>query len=404
MGSPHPPLSGIRVLAVENFIAGPVASMWLADAGAEVVKIEHPETGDQARNLAPFRDSDGERRSMSFMRANRNKKSVALDIKDERGHQLVLDLIRSADVFLENLNPTALSRQGLDYESVRSVAPSIIYVSVSGYGRGVRPSPLTGLTAFDAVGQAASGLMWRPSGATEAPVYLGFPLTDLYAATLAVTGTYQALFHRERTGEGAHVDISLVDGGAALNELSIISYSSLGTRPQPGLHALTAPFGAYLAADGYVVIGVLGEAIWQRFSTAIGAPELLDRKEFADGILRHKNLALLMETLQPWLDIRTVEQVVAELSAHGVPSAPVVDIDGVLASEHLRQRGMLIDVEDPVWGSITMAGNPLKTSLVPDDAVRPAPALGADTDEVLMSWLQSDPGTIATLREQSVIA
>jgi formyl-CoA transferase len=397
------PLEGIRVLALENFIAGPVASMWLADAGAEVVKIERPHVGEQSRGLSPSRGSGDEARSLSFLRANRNKRSVALDIKSLAGREVLQRLLAHTDILVENLNPTALSRLGLDYASLRDRFPRLVYVSVSGYGRGLRPSPEAGAPAFDVIGQAASGLMWRPQGAGDTPRYLGFPLTDVFASTIAVAGTYQALFARERTGRGAHVDVSLVDGGAALNELSIIMRSALGVRPAPGLHALTAPFGAFEAKDGWLVIGVLGDAVWRRFVAVIDAPEMLADPRLRDGTTRHANLPVIMEHLGPWLAARTVEQAVGELGAGDVPAAPVLDVDDLLKSAHLRARGMLVEVDDPAWGRVTMAGNPLKTSLVPHDLARPAPGLGADTDDVLTGWAGVAPDELTALRSTGVI-
>lgn len=397
------PLEGIRVLALENFIAGPMASMWLADAGAEVVKVERPGSGDQARDVAPVRQRDGRRQSMAFVRANRNKRSLTLDIKSEAGREVLLELIGAADIVLENLNPTALARLGLDHDSLRPRFPRLIYVSVSGFGRSLRPSPLMDRTAFDVVGQAMSGLMWRPEGAVDQPRYLGFPLADIYAATVAVSGTYQALFHRERTGRGAYVDVSLVDGAVALNELSIVMRSMLGAETQPGLHALAAPFGAYRARDGYVVLGVLGEAVWRRFVAALGIQEAADRPEFADGVSRHRHSQELMALVQPWLDERDVAEVVDTLAAYDVPAAPVLDVDGLLASDHLQARGMLLNVDDPVWGPVMVAGNPLKTSIVPTDLAAAAPGLGADTEQVLSGWLGMGEARLAALRDRGVI-
>src|ERR1700722_15792931 len=391
------PLEGVRVLALENFIAGPVASMWLADAGAEGVKIEKPGGGDQARGLEPARTSGSERRSLSFIRANRNKKSVALDIKSPSGRAVLKRLIARADIVLENLNASALARLQLDYDSLSSEFPRLIYVSISGYGRGLRPSPDTASPAFDVVGQAVSGLMWRPEGADKRPHYLGFPMADIYASTVALAGTYQALYARERTGKGSFVDVSLVDGAAALNELSIIMYGAFREIQAPGLHALTAPFGAFQAKDGWVVIGVLGESVWQRFAAAIEAPQLLARPELANGVLRHKNLSVIVEVLDAWLASRTVREVVQILGSYDVPAAPVLNVDQVLESEHLQARGMLMTIDDPVWGPTVVAGNPVETSLVPHDLSDPPPALGADTADVLSTWIGASQAELESL-------
>lgn len=382
------PLAGIRVLALENFIAGPVASMWLADAGAEVVKIERPDGGDSSRSLPPFAERNGERRSISFLRANRNKLSVTLDLKSDEGRATFLQLVDVADVVLENLNPTAMQRLDLSVHVLRERNPELIYTAISGFGRReFGEAPLGDLTGFDVLGQAMGGLMWRAEGTGDRPRYLGFPITDIYAATLAVSGTYQALFKRARFGGGAYVDISLMDGAIALNELSLIVCSATGRVAPPGLHALTAPFGAYRARDGFVAIGVLGEAIWRRFTDAIGRPDLRERPEFATGVSRHENEAPLMEAVQPWLDARTVDEILAVFLRHGVPASRVNDVDDILRSEHAWARGMLMPIDDPIWGRVTMAGNPIKSTATPDTPPQPPPRLGADNEDVLDRWL-----------------
>lgn len=398
------PLDGIRVLAVENFMAGPVASMWLADAGAEVVKIERPGSGDQARSLAPYKELDGQRYSIAFNRANRNKQSVTLDLKTPEGHDIFLQLVAEADVLLENLNPTAMTGLGFGYEDMKAVNPRLIYASVSGFGRDDHlPSPYGNRAAFDIVGQAMSGLMLRPAGAEVEPVYLGFPLADLYAASLAVTGIYQALFARERTGTGAHIDISLVDASILLNELGIALYSATGQMPSPGLHALTAPFGAYCVADGDIVIGVLGEPVWQRFAVAVDMPELVERPEFADGLLRHCNHKLLLEAVQPWLSAHSVEEAIAQFERHDVPAAPLLNIDGVIQSPHTIARQMVVDVEDPAWGTLKIAGNPIKSTMAAEMPVKPPPLLGADTQHVLNEWIGMDRQRIDALRSKGIL-
>lgn len=387
------PLTGVKVITLENFIAGPLATMWLADAGAEVVKIEAPTGGDQSRNVEPQRERDGLTRGLSFLRANRNKKSVALDLKDEKDRATFWRLIEVADVFLENLNPSSLERLGVTYKEMSARNPSIIYATVSGFGvPEFNEGELPLSTAFDIVAHAMSGLLFRPEGSEEKPVYAGFPLADIFASSMAQAGVYQALFHRERTGEGARIDIALLDGAVALNELSLIMTGALGEIPPPGLHGFTAPFGAYKASDGYVVVGVLGEPVWRRFTEAIGKPELAQREEFGSGIRRHRNLVELDAEIDEWLGVRTVDEVIAALKKHQVPVAPAMNTDTVLESDYLRQRGMIVTVDDPVWGPTKMAGNPLHSSLLEEMQLVPGPELGADSDDVISRWLGDERG------------
>jgi formyl-CoA transferase len=398
------PLDGIRVLAVENFIAGPVASMWLADAGAEVVKVERPDGGDQARSVPPLRERDGEVRSMSFIRSNRNKKSIAVDLADPEGRELFCELAAKADVVLENLRPGSMRKLGLDAATLRARDERLVYVSVTGFGQDdVLPSPLTDRGAFDIVGQALSGLMFRPEAADAAPVYLGFPLADLYAATLAACGTYQALFARERTGRGAHVDISLVDGTLFLNELAVVLHQVRGAAPAPGIHGLAAPFGAYRTSDGWVVIAVLGQPTWARFVKAVDIPEITESVELNDEAIRPTRRDLLDAVLEPWLAARRTDEVVALLESHGVPVSRCVDVDEAVAMEHTAARAMLVSIEDPVWGTLRTVANPLKSTNQRTTPATPPPALGAHTEAVLRDWLGWDRAEIDRLQGRGVL-
>jgi CoA:oxalate CoA-transferase len=387
------PLKGVRVLTIENFISAPIATMWLADAGADVVKVEIPGAGDTARGVQPIREQDGDRRSLSFIRANRNKRSIELDLKNPEGKAKFDALLAKADIFVENLRPTALKDLGLTYERVRQINPGIIYGAISGFGLPeFNEGDLPFLPAFDIVAQAMGGLMFRPEGSDLAPVYAGFPLGDIFASSNLQSAIYQALYHRERTGQGACIDISMLDGVVAFNELALIMYGALGVIASPGQHGLSAPFGAYPTADGHVVIAVLGEPVWHRFATAIGRPDIADLPEFGSGFSRHQNRDALDAHIWSWLSGLTTAEVLEQLGAHNVPASPVLNASQVIELEHLHQRGMVVTVEDPVWGPVRMAGNPLHSSLMDKMPLAPAPHLGADSDAVVSDWLdrQSD--------------
>jgi CoA:oxalate CoA-transferase len=382
------PLNGIRVLTVESFIAGPMASMWLADAGAEVVKIESPAGGDTARNVPPLRGEGDGSQSLSFIRANRNKRSITLDLKSTEGKETFHSLLREADVFLENANPAALPRLGLTYEELNKVNPRIIYAAVSGFGLPeFNEGTLPYLTAFDITAQAMGGLLLRPEGAEGGAVYPGYPLADIFAAANLQSAIYQALFNRERTGEGACIDISMFDGAVAMNELAIIMHATFGHIPAPGAHSLGGPFGAYTASDGEVVLGILGQPVWARFTAAIGRPELIDVPEYATGLMRHEHRAELRTLIDEWMVQLRTDEVLELLGRFDIPAAPVWNVDDVVKLDYAKKRRTVISVVDPAWGSVTVAGNPLKSSLMSDEDPSAAPLLGADTEDVLREWL-----------------
>jgi CoA:oxalate CoA-transferase len=396
------PLAGIRVLTLENFISAPLATMWLADAGADVVKVEIPGVGDTSRGVQPVNEVDGQRRSLSFIRANRNKRSIELDLKDPTDRATFDDLLRTADIFVENLRPSAISAMGLTYKDVHAINPRIIYGAISGFGLPeFNGGDLPYLPALDVVAQAMGGLMFRPEGADVAPVYAGFPLADIFASANMQTAIYQALFNRERTGEGACLDISMLDGVVAFNELALIMKSTMDVDASAGMHGLSHPFGSYPTADGHIVIGVLGEPVWRRFANVMGRQDLLDLPEFGSGILRHQNREALDRHIVAWLGTMTTSEALDELRVHDVPSAPVLRMAEVLQLDNLHERGMVVTVDDPVWGPVPMAGNPLHSSLMKDMTVAPAPGLGEHTQEVLSEWLGASRHTADVVAARS---
>lgn len=390
---------------MENFLAGPLASMWLGDAGADVVKVESPKEGDYSRQGSPSRsDDNGVNQGVAFLRSNRNKKSIELDLKNPEGKRIFIQLAKQADILVENLRPGTMDRLELGWDVLHRANPKLIYVAVSGFGHGdVLPSPYSDRPAFDIVGQALGGLMYRPERADDRPTYLGFSLADLQGGILAVQGALLALFQRVRTGIGQKVDISLYDACLVLNELSITMYSISGIKPEPGLHAITAPFGAYETIDGYIVIAVLGEHIWKRFCEAIERPDLLDDDRFKDGISRQRNIKALNHIIDPWLRTRHQDEVIQTLLAFGVPSSKINDVEDLLHCPHVAARKMILNIDDPVWGRVAVTGNPIKMSGVAEAEISHPPLLGQHTDEVLRNWLDLDPVEITALRKNNVI-
>jgi CoA:oxalate CoA-transferase len=404
--SPSPALEGIRVLSLECFIAGPTASMWLADMGAEVIKIEQAGSGDPSRSLEPFKEN-GERRSLALLRANRNKKSLSLNLKSAEGKALFEKLLETADVVIDNLRPDALEKLGFTWQRMQKANPRLIYTSISGFGRADMSSgPYQDWPAFDIVGQAMAGLMQRPERSTTDPSYLGFPLADIQVGIVAVTGTLQALFQRTRTGLGQRVDVAMYDTALVMNELAMILNTSLGVVPAPGLHALSFPFGSYKARDGFIVIAVLGEKIWKiwdRFCKAIGRPELGCDPRLQSGVARNEHAGWLNPIIREWLADQPRDEAVAHLIAAGVPAAPVQDVDDIANCPQVAARDMLIEIDDPAWGPTRVLGQPIKTTGSPPPRRDAPPKLGEHTNALLQELLGLGEAEVEGLRTRGVV-
>jgi len=374
------PLEGVRVLAIENFLSGPYGSMLLADFGAEVIKVEPPE-GDGYRRATPNYETAEGRMSYSFLRVNRNKQSIVLDLKTPEGKDAFLRLVDEADVVWENLRPGAMDRLGLGWDALHERNPALIYATISGFGHGdVLPrGPYADLPAFDIVAQAMSGMMTRVGEEGQPPLYLGAPIADQLAGVMAAFGVVLALRTAEATGEGQHVDIAMYDVMVALNEQSIGHYSHFGVIPKRGLSPTSAPYGAFRAKDGWFAVGIASDWIWARFCTAIGRPELVTAEGLRTGMERSANQdAVLRPLIEAWASTRTASEAAFHLTDAGVPAAPVQDVADLFTDAHVAAREMLTTLDDPVVGKLTVAGNPVKLGAHPHVSARTAPQLGAD--------------------------
>ena len=320
----HAPLSGVRVLAIENFLAGPYGSMLLADFGAEVIKVEPP-SGDGYRHATPNYENDHGKMSYSFLRVNRNKRSVVIDLKTEHGREAFLRLVDEADVVWENLRPNAMVKLGLGWDVLRARNPKLVYATISGFGHGdVLPAgPYMEMPAFDIVAQAMSGMMTRVGEEGQIPLYLGAPLADQISGVMGAFGVSLALRAVEQTGEGQRVDIAMYDVMVSINEQSIGHYSHFGVVPKRGLSPTSAPYGAFRSKDGWVAIGIASDWIWARFCAAIGRPELVDQEGLRTGMQRSANQeAVLRPLIEDWASSLTSREVAELLSGAGVPAAP----------------------------------------------------------------------------------
>jgi len=398
------PLSGIRVIGMEQYMAGPYCTMLLADAGAEVIKIERPGKGDPRRGIPPFARKDDRKKAAGYMAYNRNKKSLALNLAAPEGKEVLRKLAAVSDVVVENLRPGATDKMGLGYEGLKGVNPRLIYAMISGFGRlpGFE-SAYSRRPAFDIVAEAMSGVMDLIGFEDRPPTYTLYGLADVYSGMVGAYGVLQALFMRERTGEGQLVDVSLLDNMLSLNERMVAEYSVSGKEPKRGKLEHLWPRGAFKCADGYVALNVPDDGIWARLATTIGRPELVDDPRSANGTSRAANADFLRPILEDWMTDKTRVEVVDAFNAAGMPTGPVYTAKDVFADDHFRVRGMLAEVDDPEVGPHTFARTPPHLSAASEIPLEASPALGAHTREVLEGILGYTPSDVEGLAREGVV-
>lgn len=375
---PNQPLDGVSVIELSTMIAGPYAGQMLGDLGADVIKIERPGRGELARDLEPKIGSE----SFYYLTANRNKRSLALDVTTDDGRDLFLDLAAEADVVLENFQPGFTERYGIDYSTVRERNTGIIYCSVSAYGE---TGPYRTDPGIDTTVQAMSGAMSMAREDGGKPMRSGLPMNDVMAALYATQGILTALFARVDTGEGEHVDVSLLDAGVA-GLTTRATYSLATGDPYPAFgrrHNYFAPEGAYEVADGDVQLSVVTDRHWEWFCDAIDAPALGRDERYAEVNRRVAHRADLDEQLADQLADWTVDELVMTLRDAGIPAAPINDTLTVWDDPQVQARGMRQTVEHPESGEIDQIGHAVKYADIDPRIERHPPILGEHTVEIL---------------------
>ena len=399
------PLSGVRVIGVEQYMSAPYCTMLLADAGAEVIKIERPGRGDARRSIPPFATNDeGHRVAGGFLGYNRNKKSLALNLRHPAGAEVFKDMVRVSDVVVENLRPGAMDKLALGYEQLSTVNSRLVYAAVSGFGRleGYR-GPYSERPAFDIVAEAMSGIMNLVGFEDKPPSWTIYGMADVYTGMVTAYGVMLALFMRERTGRGQFVDSAMLDNMLALNERMAVIYSFTGREPERGQLKHIAPRGAFACRDGYLALNVPDDVQWQRLCTAMDRGDLKDDPRTADGTARGAHAGLIRSIIEAWLADKTRAQAVAVLEEHGVPSGPVYTAADVFEDPHVAARHMLVTVDDPVAGPRRYARTPLHLSSAPEIPTVPAPVLGQHTRSLLRGVLGYPESRLEALREKGVI-
>ena len=393
------PLDGIRVLDFTWALAGPFATMQLADLGAEVVKVEYPDLDEKQRGFGPYIDNV----SSFFFSPNRGKKGICVDLKAPEGRELVKKLVCAADVVAENFRPGTMARLGLDYAALREVNPRIIYAALSGFGQ---TGPYSHLPAVDAVAQAMGGTMSLNGEAGGPPMRVGVSIGDMVGGLYLALGILAALRARDETGEGQMLDVALMEAQMALCENAILRHSAFGEHPtrQGSRHALIAPFGPFPTKDGWLVIANVKE--WELFAALLDRDDMALDPRFATNRARLENIDALEENLNEALRRKTTEEWFAILEPANVCSIGKVNtIADLFHDPHVRARRMLVDIPLPYGkpGTITLPDSPIHLSATPTVVGRRMPEYGEHTDEVLQRWAGLDGAAIEHLRTRKVI-
>lgn len=393
------PLAGVRVIDFTRVLAGPAASLALADMGAEVFKIEPPGTGDETRTFPPTRGGE----SHYYLAVNRGKKSIVVDLKSEEGLALVRDLAARCDVLVENYRPGVMDRLGLGYEAMKAINPRLIYCSISGYGQ---TGPLKDRPSFDIVLQAMSGALSMNGEPDGLPTKLGIPLGDLVGGINGPIGILSALYERERTGVGRHIDVSLMDG--LIGMLGYIAQLAFFNGTDPGRvgsqHPNLVPYGIFPAREGSIVVACLTPGFWSRICRSIERPELTEDPRYDTLEKRRDARAEVNAIVSAFTQRHSVDELVAIFTAHEVPHAPILGVSEALAQPQAVEREMVVETQHKTLGPIPIVNRPIRFTDAPQPVPSAPPVLGEHTDAILEDVLDLSPERIAALRASGVVA
>ncbi|TDN69148.1 CaiB/BaiF CoA-transferase family protein [Paraburkholderia sp. BL10I2N1] len=403
-------LSHIRVLDLTRVLAGPWCAQTLADFGADVIKIERPEIGDDTRHWGPpyLKTPDGEdtREAAYYLAANRNKRSVTVDIATPEGQQIVRDLAAQSDVVLENYKVGQLKKYGLDYESLKVVKPDLVYCSVTGFGQ---TGPYAQRAGYDFIIQGIGGFM-SITGERDAlpgggPQKAGVAIADLMTGMYSTVAVLAALAHRDRTGEGQYIDMALLDVQVAMLANMNSNFLASGKPPVRwgNAHANIVPYQTFQTSDSWIIVAVGNDGQFRKFVEVGGRAELADDERFSANPARVRNRETLVPLLADMVRLRSKQEWIVALEAAGVPCGPINDLGEVFENEQVVARGLQVDLPHPSGGTVKLVRNPVNMSVTPPQAVTHPPTLGEHTDDILRSVLGLDDARIAELRANSVI-
>ena len=390
------PLMGVKVLDVSQVMAGPYSCMLLADMGADVIKVEPPGNGDQTRGAMGFKMKGPD--SMGFLNMNRNKRSIAINLKSEAGKAILFKLVKEADILVENYRPGVMKRLGVGYEVMSKINPALVYVSISGFGQS---GPWAMRPGFDLMAQAMSGIMSVTGNGDGKPVKAGVPVADIGCALFATYAALSAYIGAKNTGQGQYIDASLFDSALAFSIWDTSEYWGTGNPPVAlgTANRMTAPYQAVKAKDGYFVMGATNNKLWQLLCGILKRPDLLQKVEYQTIAGRLGQREQLIQELEKSFALKSADEWIDLLLEHGIPAGPILDYPQAFESEHGRHRQMRIEIDHPLEGKVPNIGFAVKMQGTPQEVRRHPPLLGEHTQEVLMQ-AGFTPDEIKALEEQ----
>ena len=393
------PLEGIKILDLTRALAGPYCTLILCDLGAEVVKVEIPQSGDDARQYGPFKNEQ----SLYFLSLNRAKESLTLNLKADEGKTILKDLVKSFDVLVENFRPGTMEKLGLSYAVLKKLNPRLIYAATSGFGH---TGPDSKKPSYDLLAQARGGIMSITGWPDTPPTRVGMSTGDITAGLFTAIGINAALYQREKTGVGQLIDVSMLDCQVAILENALARFQVDGTSPTPigNRHPTVSPFQAFMAKDEYFVLPIGNDKLWMKLCDVLGKEDWAADARFTTNAGRNNNMDVLIPMLEKLLLTKTASEWIELIGSAGIPCGPINTIEKVMNDMQVHARNMIVEVEDEKAGIIKIAGNPIKMSSIPEENTRnPMPKLGEHTSNILKKFLSFDEEKIQQLKKDGVI-
>jgi len=393
------PLSNVIILDLTRVLAGPYSTMLMQELGAEVIKVEMPGRGDDARYFGPFKND----KSAYFISINRGKKSISLNLKSEEGKKILLELVKKVDIVTENFRPGTMEKLGLSYDIIKKINPRIIYASTSGFGQ---TGPDSKKPAYDMLVQAMSGMMSITGWQDKPPTRVGVSIGDLGAGLYTIIGILSALYQRTITGEGQQVDVAMLDCQLSLLENAIVRHDVSGISPKPGgnQHPTITPFQVFKTKDSYMALSMGNNVMWTNFCKAIGREDFLKDDKYTDNLKRTENRDELLAQIIPIIEQKKLSEWIKIFENAKLPYSPVNTIGEVMEHKQVKARNMIVETESKETGKLRIAGNPIKMTNISEENFRKkAPEIGEHNSEIYKEMLGYSDKEIENLKEKGII-